>query len=396
MYRSDHVRKIIPPPFVYKMDRIALPNGACIARNHRLLNDKLAVILNSHQSKMPSGSDAWVVDTVRSVRTLTDEGYRIVASVGMNTWELALWAIGENNGKAVIICPCSENESPEKVIDEISGEFLLDPNDHTWLVMPILPKNIGRKSWWDERDKIAFNIAEKLVPVSVREGGKFDGWLSGHRRANQVTDMRFRKNYTHREEKYSPENFGTVINDFKQWDYLTHWTRRSHGKWPGELSADYFRDLVSSESYPRSASDTLERIVFEKRLRASNVRISGGKSVVAFTELKPNEAVKLMTWRKRFVRPVFEPWGIAIKRDTAEKIGIKKVEYVKSGEKRGANPELTQGWGTGNWPREAEWRAIGDIDLSVIDPEQICLLVPNSDYAKRTENYRILPIFNIF
>ena len=377
------------------MDRISLPNSACIARNASLLNDKLAVILNSRQSKMPSGSDIWVVETLNSVRMLTDEGYRIIASIGMNTWELVLWVVGENKGKAVIICPCVENENPENVIDKISGDFQLDPNDHAWLVMPIFVKNNGKKSWWDERDKIAFNIADSLVPVSVREGGKFDLWLSHHKRADQTTDMRFRKNYSPCEDKYSIENFGKALNDFEHWDYLTHWTRRCYGKWPGELSADYYRDLVSSDRYPRSASDTLARIVAEQRLRASNERIYGGSSVVAFTELDPVEAVKLMTWRKRFVRPVFEPWGIAIKRDIAKKIGIKRVEYVKSGEKRGVNPELTQGWGIGDWPKEAEWRAIGDIELSAIDPEQICLLVPNSDYVKRSGKYRTLPIFKI-
>jgi hypothetical protein len=176
---------------------------------------------------------------------------------------------------------------------------------------------------------------------------------------------------------------GIEVPEIHPWPYLTHWTRRCYGPWPGEKAADFYRHLAQSgDEYPRSARATLGRILEELRIRSSSERIRGGEVVVAFTALSPAEALPLMKWRPRYVRPTFEPYGICIHRKAAQTAGIQPVEYLPHEIKSHATPRaLQQGFGRGLWPVEAEWRALGDVDLSKIDPEMVRILVPTETEA---------------
>ena len=365
-----------------------------------LLSKSPTVILNSRQSKTPAGSDPWVANTVQAVKSVIDNRSPIITSIGMNTWELVLWASGEYGGRAIILCPRKPDTSIEETIIEISVEYNLIPEEHAWVFIPVAEKSRSEKSWWLERDRLAVEIAENIFSVSIKGNGNLSELIEiAEKIDGKSIDNRCKVEYksdSHGKPKLViPESCPV----FENWYHLTHWTCRTYKPWPGESSADFYRAIANSDAeYPRSASQTLKRILSENRIRASGRRIRDGIQVVSFTSLEPVDALKLMKWRKRYVRPTFEPYGIAIFYRSAMQAGIRMVTYVKNGEVQidsDVAPELSQGYGTGDWPKEQEWRSVGDVDLSKIPEEDVVVLVPSKEEAeefRKLTRFRVMPL----
>ncbi len=362
-----------------------------------LFKQSPALILNSRQTKTPLGSDEWVRNSVDACKHLIGNGRPLIASIGMNTWELILWSIGEFNGRGIIICPVKSTGSIENSIEKISCDFNLNPDNHTWAFIPVPQNSRSEKSWWTDRDQLAFEIAGNILPVSIRDGGCLDTLIGKELdKSEKSVDLIFKTGYKpgpkERTKLVVPESCPVFLN----WYHLTHWTCRTYKPWPGEKSSDFFRAIVNSRTeYPRSASCTLKRILAENRLRASGSHIRNETPVVALTSLEPCDALKLMKWRKRYVRPTFEPYGIAIFYRPAMKMGIRLVKYSGPDEDRNdadIAPELTQGYGKGDWPKEQEWRSIGDVDLSLVPDEEAIVLVPSKE---EVEEFQKLTRFEV-
>jgi len=363
---------------------VVLADPTIVTGNLSILEERPLLLLNSRQSKTPVGSDAWVRKTIEAARWAIGEGMPLIASVGMNTWELILWAIGEYKGKGIIVCPTSPTVRIEDEVSRLSDDFRLDAERLAWVFVEESGKSRSRKSWWETRDRVAFNLAGRIAPISVRDGGRLEESVQQWLMNGREMDPRFRVSYEGGSRSRLKIDVPATCRGFVNWDYLTHWARRCYGPWPGERSADYYRSIAdSTHTYARSASATLKRILGEKLLRASGDHIRGKSPVVAFTSLSPSDAVPLMRWRKRYVRPTFEPYGIGIRIRTALDAGIRPVRYVKSGEDGGLwESVLLQGYGSGDWQAEREWRAIGDVDLSRLSSEDLVVLVPNEGRAE--------------
>ena len=365
--------------------------------NHNLLHTPLAVILNSRQSKTPLGNDPWVKNTLAAIQAASDAAFTLITSIGMNTWELALWAAADKKRPLIILIPSEKHKSLPAHAREIALDFNIDPNLALWLSIPPTPGSHGAKGWWEQRDTLAFTLAPRIYPVSIRPDGRWAALLGSPEAAGKeiVSDYKTPYPKTSRSIPILPKNF--TVPRIRPWPYLTHWTRRRYTPWPGESSCEFYRDLAASgDDYPRSASATLLRILHERRIRGSSERIRGAADVVAFTAIPPDEALGLMKWRGRFARPTFEPYGICIHRNAAQAAGIKPVEYLPEGLQSNATPKaLQQGFGRGFWPAEAEWRAVGDIDLSEIDPRHIRVLVPTEADVLKILNlapFKVVPI----
>jgi hypothetical protein len=343
-----------------------------------LLAHEPALILNSRQSKTPVGNDPWVSTTVKACRSMIDAGHPLIASVGMNTWELILWATGEFSGHAIVLIPSQSNENIAPFIEKIEDDFNLKPENHLWIPVQSEMKNRSEKHWWRQRDETAFDLTKHIVPISIRPNGELENHIARYSQRVSIDD-RFRYGY----EKGNAEREIAIpsrCREFDVWPYITHWTCRCNGPWPDEKPSSFFSDIVASHDiYPRNALFTLRKILRDNRLIASGKHIRESTPVVAFTSLKPDESIQLMRWRKRYVRPTFEPYGIAIRNSTAMSMGIEPVQYVKSHELvDGSVPCMVQGYGTGNWPEEAEWRAIGDVNLSELSDDDAVVLVPTT------------------
>ena len=349
----------------------------------KILDRPAAVVLNSRQTKTPRGDDPWVINTIAAVNHAAESGFPIIVSVGMNTWEIALYAACQAQCPVVVLISKEKDRSTDEIAASITRDFNLLPENIIWMPLEINPGDRSRKGWWRKRDDLALSLAERIYPVSIRPAGNWDEFLESKDAGGKEIITDFRVDYPKRAKSIPifPAKFD--IAKVRPWPYITHWTRRSYTPWPGETSCEFYRDIVNSRgTYARSASAALMRILEEKRIRASTERIRDGGKAVAFTALPPDEAAQLMKWRRRLVRPTFEPYGISISVKAARNAGIRPVEYLPDGLESHATPKsLQQGIGDGLWPAEAEWRALEDVDLSQFARDDIRILVPTVDEA---------------
>jgi len=358
--------------------------GNAIYGSTKNLDKSAAVVLNSRQTKTPVGDDPWVTNTIAAVNHAAESGFPIIVSVGMNTWEIALYAASQAQCPVVVLISKEKDRSTtDEIAASITRDFNLIPENITWMALQKIPGDRSRKGWWRKRDDLALSMADRVYPVSIRPSGNWDEFLESEDVRSKEIITEFRVDYPKRAKSIPifPAKFD--IAEVSPWPYITHWTRRSYTPWPGETSSEFYRDIVNSRgSYARSASAALKRILKEKRIRASTERIRDGGKAVAFTALPPDEAAQLMKWRRRYVRPTFEPYGISISIKAARNAGIRPVEYLPDGLESHATPfTLQQGIGDGQWPAEAEWRALEDVELSQFAPGDIRILVPTEDEA---------------
>ena len=356
-----------------------------------LSTQKLAVILNSRQSKTPGGNDPWVVNTLRAVIMAIEKDYAIIASVGMNTWELPLWAAAEHGGRQVVVLPEENEEQTAREIAKLTDDFGLDPSKTGWPTFPVEGKSKSRKIAWPLRDRLAIEQAELILPVSIRPGGNLERLIAqfaadGKKRV--VNDFRAK----YETKKRMPNPIQGAIDKalaIRDWDYITHWTHTCHGAWPGQKAAAFFKSLLASgDRHPNDALGTLKNILREKLLRGSSTNMRGDLRAVAFSKHPPQKVISLMRWRKRYVRWNFEPYGIAIARPAAVDIGIRPVIYGRPElYKRLADPDKpyfqSEGIDGGDWREEAEWRFVGDLDIAGIDAKDLLIIVATSSEIAR-------------
>jgi hypothetical protein len=375
-----------------------------------------AVTLNSRQSKTPVGNNPWVSSTLRAVHHAADRGYTIIGSLGLNTWELVTWAAGNYGGRLLIYIPhpyhknigCEESSrtgDKRGFAGKILKDFDLDPSrtEFHFQEPPIPAKT--KKSAWPARDKEIIDRADTVFPISIRPGGNLAALI-----AQVGSGKKIRADFCvpyQRAKKHAPIiPDGLAVSDKlsdNSWPYITHWTRAANGKWPGETAASYYRDLAQSgDLYPRSGLATLQRIIHERRLRASTRNIRGGFPVVSFSALHPGEAVKLMRWRKRYVRWSFEPYGIGINKDSALSRGVRPVIYGTP-ENYAPLPEADRpffqnpGVRGGDWKPENEWRHLGDLDLDAASADELVIIVRSPEEKTRVESatdIEVLPLFD--
>lgn len=341
----------------------------------------LAVILNSRQGKIPCGKDGWVRNTIKAAQYAAEHNWTVITSIGMNTWEMALWACSRTGGGQVIICRANSEGNYQDQIDEIVKDFNLAPERTGWLFYESAIKSRSPKSDWPKRDQLAIDTAKILIPVSVRTGGNLERLLNGSTGKEIITE--FKTAYAAQSsERIAPPDIEIVGANVANlhWDHICHWTRTNNGPWPGQSRAAYYKGIAESDSYPNDGLATLINILHSKQIYGSSENIRENNKAVAFSNLPPKEMLPLMSWRKRRVSFNFEPYGIAISRQAAAAKEIRPVIYgPPSLYKRLSDSDKpyfqSDGENGGEWRPENEWRCLGDLDLSDIPDSEISIIV---------------------
>jgi hypothetical protein len=350
-------------------------------------NPKKAAILNSRQGLRPIGSDQWIQNSLRAVKRAAASGYTLLTSVGMNSWEMVLFLASHCGAGREVLIPLPEGETPEQSKAFFGRQFRLDNSLTEWRMIKTGKHQDPDHSFQQERDRLIIQEADVIYPISIRKGGNLDRLIREARRSGMEVRDAFATEYSehlHRckieidRQKIDPE--ADRLLD----EYVIHWTKAGNRAWPGETMYDYYRDIIGSASrYPRSGLDTLLRIFSEGRIRATAKHYREGVSAVAFSSLRPGEAIGLMKWRTRYREMSFEPYGVAIRKSYAETIGIRKVFY--------GNPDMYhyleerdrpyfQSVGVkGYWVPEREYRHVGDVNLSLVPEENIVVIVWKKD-----------------
>lgn len=342
------------------------------------------VVLNSRQSKTPVVTDEWVANTIAAVIHASEiKEAEIVSSIGLITWDLVTWQTGELGVTLDLVVPRTGKGGEEEITESILRDYALVPDRVRWHFIDVPPSSAKAKSWWSERDQRVIELAELALPVSIRPYGQLNELLCSTAFTGKI-DRQFQIPYQprphHPRKLVEIDRLNPALHDWPK-DFLIHWTRACHGPWPGETRASFFEDLVQSGNrYCRSAFTTLERIVRERKIRASSWRIAGDRPAVAFTELAPIESLPLMRWRARWARWSFEPYGIAVHRDWAISRGVRPVRYVTESKWRAQSSEERLfchriGQKAGEWPAEREWRCLGDFSLTDAPTDALRVIV---------------------
>ncbi len=344
------------------------------------------LVLNSAHGKYPVGSEGWIQATLRTVHALASRGESFICSTEPMQWDLLTYLAGDCGAEIRLIVKTAETDRGWAEYSRLLEDFALDPRKTSPLFLngDFHGSAAHPKDAWPVRDRLALTLANAVYPVSIRTGGRLEAMLREPSfRSKLHQDYHIAWTPTGCIPRYTLT--GRSWNPLPPGEWLVHWTRASQGKWPGETAQEFFRALFARESsYVRSAADTLKRILDERKIRGSSWRMPENASAVAFTALSPGEALALMQWRKRQVRYTFEPWGIAIRRETLAGLGADEVVYTHGREDRSAPDQfLTHAAGDGDrWVREREWRFRGDLPLTIIPPEAARVIVPDDSSAR--------------
>ena len=188
------------------------------------------------------------------------------------------------------------------------------------------------------------------------------------------------------------------------WVSLSHTTRSCPGPWPEQSLEDYLdRLLLSRRNADHSPVGTLERILQQQRLIASERTARGGIRVVSLTASPLSHLPELRRFRPHRGRWDFEPFGLCLRRSWLEERGTRPVVYGDEARwgsldrndrpffqlahsQPSVSAEVTaeeQMSARIDWTIEREWRHIGDLDLSQLPREYGLVFVPNYAAARR-------------
>ena len=351
---------------------------------------KSAAILNSRQSLRPRGEEPWIQNTEMAVLDAVGKGYIILASVGMNAWEIPLYFASQHKARINLVAPVKEEVRLDEVRQNYFDSFHLDAKRAEFTPIFIPRGRQFKENFMQARDEKVLETADVIYPVSIRSGGNLEGLIEKMARQGAVLITGFQVKYELASSEckidIDPARISSRLDSLLE-NYLIHWTRSVSSPWPGETAFQYYNDVVSAEGrYPRSAMATLARIMEQRKIVASGRHMRKGVSAVSFTGARPSESIKLMRWRARYREMTFEPYGVAIEKEVAADCGVRKVYYGEPemydylDEK---DKQYFQGLGKeGYWLSENEYRHIGDIDLRKVPSEKSTIIVWKREEAE--------------
>lgn len=357
---------------------------------------KKAAIINSRQALRPGGDDLWIARSREAVADAVGHDFEIIASVGMNAWEIPLYFASRAEARLILVVPLNQDDDPEAVQNYYCRQFHIEPGKIRFHFLT-LPRGNARKSIFQkERDLAVIRMADILYPVSIRPDGNLESLIEEQENRGVTIAREFQTDYDSRSseckvtidrERLSPHVDRLLDN------YLIHWTRGRSTPWPDETSYQFYEDIIHArDDYPRSAPDTLMRILRGRKIIASPRHLRKGLRAVSFTGTAPLRAVGLMRWRARYQEMSLEPYGVAVEKQAALDVGVRKVLYgdaAMSLNLERADRDYFQNVGKeGYWLPEEEYRFIGDFDLTILPQEKVTAVV-----WKKTDIARIAEIF---
>lgn len=295
-----------------------------------------------------------------------------------------LTAVASDAGVTVIlVIPARDTLTFDLAVQEITHQYELNPLQDEFVHLPTANLRRGEQIM-KARDRRVIELAETLIPVSLRPGSSLEELIeSKSMRGKRIVDdhrIPYEKRKNSLAYRIAPTNLNPDLASVSG-RYLIHWTRSFHHKWPGEKQIDYYRDMCRRNTYPRSAIDSLRRILSTRNIHASSTHMPAGHKCVSFSARQPEELLPLIAWRARYRQMAFEPYGVGIVKDLASKLDIHPVHYGP-----GADSD-TPRWlmqSTGritDWRQEREYRHLGDFDLRAVAREDLIAFTHTAEEA---------------
>lgn len=351
-----------------------------------------ATILLSRQPLRPSGRSEWVIQVQRAVRWCRANGHRLLTSYGLQTWEMVT-AVGAMEKIPMRLYLLPDRNSPAEGASRLREQLDLE------LILTEFVESVAdTDTAADEnallaRDARIVRDADIIIPISIRRNGAMARLLEAARLEGKRIIEEFQCPYRDRTAPIAytvgAEDLNPELSALGE-RFVFHWTRGTNNAWPGERFIDFYRDIIASEFYPKSAFDTLCRIVRDRLLIASSRHMPGRIPTVSFTGLAPEKTAPLMRWRARYSEMSFEPYGIGIDRQVSERVGIRPVRYYDGSESASspkADQWLTQSIGAvTDWRQEKEYRHRGDLSLAEFSSDELVVATRTHQEAQEIES----------
>ena len=358
-----------------------------------------AAILVSRQPLRPCRATPWVRSVIQAVHWIKRQHMSLLTAVGRPTWDLITSCGSINSLTMRVLYEVSGSQSPG---DAHSLQMQFGLAQQTVSLVPIAPDGAASE---DEQnhliDQSICTRADLLIPISVRPGGFMDRALRSAEEGGRPTIWNFFCGPPESPSKIAYNLKGLPINpelDEIAEKYITHWTRGTNQPWPDEQPIDFYRTVLASECYPRTAFDTLCHILDTRMIQASSNHMPDSTPTVSLSELSPCEVVPLMRWRARYAQMSFEPYGIGITKEFAQRYGILPVRYYDRADK--ALPATLPSWLTqstgriSDWRAEREYRHLGSLDLGQVPSEALiayCLTCQEASIITGKFRIRTIP-----
>jgi|GEM_PF-1309396 len=182
-----------------------------------------------------------------------------------------------------------------------------------------------------------------------------------------------------------------LLNHSDQW--LVHCTRARQAAWPGQSDDQFFDWLLLSAPQAADLSPlaTLRRIVTQQQLVGSGRTTRSGRPVVCFSDKPILEIIGQRVFRSHLGRWDSEPFGIAIRKDVAKRMGGQPVIYFDPKNRSAESSDLSiaanddQSWrlqpagATYDWTAEREWRLPCALDLRQLANDEGVVFVATDD-----------------
>ncbi len=368
-----------------------------------LRQNNMAVVLSRLPTRWNS-EDVWLKQAREAVNRVKSEKGSLVTSVGLSGWDYLTWVAGNLGAKLLVILPPTTADIVATYAEQICNDLDIKM-ELTTIVAPIPNGKLRREEAFRIRDLLVTGLSDRFIPIVIRSGGYWEKVVAN---AEKVDDE-FRVDYPKAiiSADWTKHSMSECGMSFEWQEHLIHLTRGVYGPWRGEMSSDYFTALTQEKSgNPRDELATLTYILNSAILRGSGSIIRGGDPVLSFSSHDPYQLMALNRYNPRLRGDSFQPFGVAVRTETLQRLGIRPVIYGTETEYRSLSEidrPYFQSRGRSNsvdpnndWSRENESRLFGDLDLDSIKADVVAI-VPTKAIAielQKRSGYKVVHLFD--
>jgi hypothetical protein len=185
--------------------------------------------------------------------------------------------------------------------------------------------------------------------------------------------------------------------------YLIHTTRARQSLWPDQSNLDLLDEAFRLAWNPNPTPvETLLKIISEQRLLATTARKRTDLRTISFTENPIALLLQMRAFQSHLARWDWEPYGLAIKKTTLERLGAKPVRYLAKkqidsldSDQQAYCQPLAEKQGDRDWTIEREWRLAHDLRLAHLPSDEAFVFVACDCEARAMSHHSRWPVYSV-